>query len=143
MLYTLSLMHVGVYTLGLHSCGSSTCTCMCLRKLWCQAVFFYTFFYITQITDLLFFNSFFFINEVGLKSSRCVNPEIQEELSLDYGAECDPNRLGQARFRYFRPHLAKSLCDVFMIIGLKYGGCLLYTSPSPRDLSTSRMPSSA
>ena len=25
----------------------------------------------------------------------------------------------------------------------KYSGCLLYTSPSPRDLSTSRMPSSA
>ena len=25
----------------------------------------------------------------------------------------------------------------------KYAGCLLYTSPSPRDLSTSRMPSSA
>ena len=25
----------------------------------------------------------------------------------------------------------------------KLGGCLLYTSPSPRDLSTSRMPSSA
>ena len=24
-----------------------------------------------------------------------------------------------------------------------YRGCLLYTSPSPRDLSTSRMPSSA
>ena len=24
-----------------------------------------------------------------------------------------------------------------------YAGCLLYTSPSPRDLSTSRMPSSA
>ena len=28
-------------------------------------------------------------------------------------------------------------CPVF------WGGCLLYTSPSPRDLSTSRMPSSA
>ena len=26
---------------------------------------------------------------------------------------------------------------------LQLGGCLLYTSPSPRDLSTSRMPSSA
>ena len=26
---------------------------------------------------------------------------------------------------------------------LLYRGCLLYTSPSPRDLSTSRMPSSA
>ena len=25
----------------------------------------------------------------------------------------------------------------------RLGGCLLYTSPSPRDLSTSRMPSSA
>ena len=28
-------------------------------------------------------------------------------------------------------------------IGFPFGGCLLYTSPSPRDLSTSRMPSSA
>jgi len=27
--------------------------------------------------------------------------------------------------------------------GFIVGGCLLYTSPSPRDLSTSRMPSSA
>ena len=26
---------------------------------------------------------------------------------------------------------------------VEVGGCLLYTSPSPRDLSTSRMPSSA
>ena len=29
------------------------------------------------------------------------------------------------------------------LIGHLYMGCLLYTSPSPRDLSTSRMPSSA
>ena len=29
------------------------------------------------------------------------------------------------------------------IIFAMYKGCLLYTSPSPRDLSTSRMPSSA
>ena len=29
------------------------------------------------------------------------------------------------------------------IVGLLGNGCLLYTSPSPRDLSTSRMPSSA
>ena len=28
-------------------------------------------------------------------------------------------------------------------IPIQLGGCLLYTSPSPRDLSTSRMPSSA
>ena len=39
-------------------------------------------------------------------------------------------------------HLADRL---FMIIEVKEGFsfCLLYTSPSPRDLSTSRMPSSA
>ena len=31
-----------------------------------------------------------------------------------------------------------------LLIGISYRGtCLLYTSPSPRDLSTSRMPSSA
>ena len=28
-------------------------------------------------------------------------------------------------------------------LGIIYNNCLLYTSPSPRDLSTSRMPSSA
>ena len=33
----------------------------------------------------------------------------------------------------------KLLCS----IKVELGGCLLYTSPSPRDLSTSRMPSSA
>ena len=34
---------------------------------------------------------------------------------------------------------------VTLLIGVnnQYRGCLLYTSPSPRDLSTSRMPSSA
>ena len=31
----------------------------------------------------------------------------------------------------------------FYFVNLAVGGCLLYTSPSPRDLSTSRMPSSA
>ena len=31
----------------------------------------------------------------------------------------------------------------FKIMDDQYGACLLYTSPSPRDLSTSRMPSSA
>ena len=38
------------------------------------------------------------------------------------------------------------LLVVILIFGtkkLKNMGCLLYTSPSPRDLSTSRMPSSA
>ena len=33
--------------------------------------------------------------------------------------------------------------SVLVTVGVGIWGCLLYTSPSPRDLSTSRMPSSA
>ena len=36
-----------------------------------------------------------------------------------------------------------ALTVVGLFIFGSYSGCLLYTSPSPRDLSTSRMPSSA
>ena len=40
--------------------------------------------------------------------------------------------------------LTKGTLEVFSPIdGKKIASCLLYTSPSPRDLSTSRMPSSA
>ena len=51
-----------------------------------------------------------------------------------------------------RPTTIKLLWRVFIAIlaltvlaqlVIKVKGCLLYTSPSPRDLSTSRMPSSA
>eukprot|EP00829_Urostomides_striatus_P006120 TRINITY_DN16681_c0_g1_i1.p1 TRINITY_DN16681_c0_g1~~TRINITY_DN16681_c0_g1_i1.p1 ORF type:complete len:154 (+),score=61.78 TRINITY_DN16681_c0_g1_i1:30-464(+) len=37
----------------------------------------------------------------------------------------------------------KFLSPHFQRVGINYYSCLLYTSPSPRDLSTSRMPSSA
>ena len=36
-----------------------------------------------------------------------------------------------------------SMVQIILLVHLKNFGCLLYTSPSPRDLSTSRMPSSA
>ena len=39
--------------------------------------------------------------------------------------------------------LAKSYVNATRMIGQDKVACLLYTSPSPRDLSTSRMPSSA
>ena len=45
-----------------------------------------------------------------------------------------------ARFSY-RVGLSNDEFDAFSI--MLYPACLLYTSPSPRDLSTSRMPSSA
>ena len=34
-------------------------------------------------------------------------------------------------------------CDVLVVGGGMAGTCLLYTSPSPRDVEESRMPSSA
>ena len=44
-------------------------------------------------------------------------------------------KLARKRLRSYKPHL--------IINVVKDSVCLLYTSPSPRDLSTSRMPSSA
>ena len=37
----------------------------------------------------------------------------------------------------------RSLTQAWLLQAMRYKYCLLYTSPSPRDLSTSRMPSSA
>ena len=40
--------------------------------------------------------------------------------------------------------VAPGICDAFgMMMVAKAGFCLLYTSPSPRDVEESRMPSSA
>ena len=48
-------------------------------------------------------------------------------------------------FRAFDPTLGRELFiyDCSANPGMELDTCLLYTSPSPRDLSTSRMPSSA
>ena len=37
----------------------------------------------------------------------------------------------------------REIARIKTVLGQKASACLLYTSPSPRDLSTSRMPSSA
>ena len=47
--------------------------------------------------------------------------------------------LGQESFPLSEDEYKKSIADKIEILN----SCLLYTSPSPRDLSTSRMPSSA
>ena len=57
--------------------------------------------------------------------------------------------LGVANNRSIAWGIAKACADHGALMGFTYQGdalkkrCLLYTSPSPRDLSTSRMPSSA
>ena len=78
----------------------------------------------------------------------------------DQGAGSNNRKFGGAPFVPFRgvaPNLAGLTGGAGKSIGrgannsdvaslnkkTKYSTCLLYTSPSPRDLSTSRMPSSA
>ena len=47
----------------------------------------------------------------------------------------------EARVQSMRIQVAPDVADEYMRKPAEF--CLLYTSPSPRDLSTSRMPSSA
>ena len=54
--------------------------------------------------------------------------------------------LGEGQYDLIRPKQGKTISMADYIALRKSGwlvSCLLYTSPSPRDLSTSRMPSSA
>ena len=45
---------------------------------------------------------------------------------------------------FLNPHSRLPTCDKDMVLlGERYESCLLYTSPSPRDRTRSRMPSSA
>ena len=54
------------------------------------------------------------------------------------GANLDAARPGQCFDEHFKPASYKTVTERVQV-----SDCLLYTSPSPRDLSTSRMPSSA
>ena len=56
-----------------------------------------------------------------------------------YGYECTALEL----LLKYCPESAITSLDNCITINPNPGSCLLYTSPSPRDLSTSRMPSSA
>ena len=80
------------------------------------------------------------LRDAGLyKSERVITSKQAGEIAVASGGDvlnfCANNYLGLAD----NPELGeagKAALD-------RYGFCLLYTSPSPRDLSTSRMPSSA
>ena len=65
-----------------------------------------------------------------------VNPGVSTDKIDQLGYEFINDNGGHSAPLYYRG-FKKSLCTSLNHV------CLLYTSPSPRDLSTSRMPSSA
>ena len=79
--------------------------------------------------------------------------ELREKHHLDPNDESIVNSLIGARIRFVRLIRGKTQTKVANAIGVTFqqiqkyekgsNGCLLYTSPSPRDRQKSRMPSSA
>ena len=59
---------------------------------------------------------------------------LMRDLYARYRADPDPRIKGQLLNLRYR---------IGIIRNMQFFGCLLYTSPSPRDISGSRMPSSA
>ena len=74
---------------------------------------------------------------VLIDQSNCGNRHVGIYWPLPGEADLRPLREGP------HPPLALPVADGNGRLIYRSWGCLLYTSPSPRDLSTSRMPSSA
>ena len=66
--------------------------------------------------------------------SYAIFPHLTVAENVGFGLRRDPRS---------RTEKAAAVEEALAMVGLAGYGCLLYTSPSPRDLSTSRMPSSA
>ena len=64
-------------------------------------------------------------------------PSFEGNIILDSG------ELSEYYYRFMRIPLAYGEHKVDVLYGQRFYGCLLYTSPSPRDRQKSRMPSSA
>ena len=74
-----------------------------------------------------------------------------QDIQMDYSANINPLGMPEAVRQALRDCLEREVCSLYpdsrcerlrQALG-KHHGCLLYTSPSPRDRSVSRMPSSA
>ena len=74
------------------------------------------------------------------------NSHSQKKVIIDFSS---PNIAKEMHVGHLRSTIiGDSISKIFefrgyIVLRLNHIGCLLYTSPSPRDLSTSRMPSSA
>ena len=74
-------------------------------------------------------------NEAAVRDMRAIGRDLRRDPNPLTVAERDELPVGGA--------LAVPPAGAAEDADAAVGGCLLYTSPSPRDLSTSRMPSSA
>ena len=100
--------------------------------------------------------------EVGLTTTPCIDrvKRLEKEgVIRGYTADLAPEKLGAGLVVFVQIRLSRTAEDVFeefakaarvlddiqecYLVSGNFDYCLLYTSPSPRDLSTSRMPSSA
>ena len=95
------------------------------------------------VSQMGYAENFLYMLDAGLDPNHRPNPRLAKALDVMFllHAEHEMN-CSTAAAR----HLASSGVDVYSAVAGAVGalyGCLLYTSPSPRDLSTSRMPSSA
>ena len=79
----------------------------------------------------------------GIRSSDDKSTGVMPHLKT-YDSSCLAYRQGRTRRGSYATYLDISHPDVLMFLEMrKPTGCLLYTSPSPRDRTRSRMPSSA
>ena len=92
------------------------------------------------------------IPNAGKVSDNMINDFIKQEIipHFEYGTFIDGEGLWKGEFEntkifYIEVADNEAIATSVLLkhIADKYRNCLLYTSPSPRDLSTSRMPSSA
>ena len=75
------------------------------------------------------------INGIGTRNQRSTKVDIRLDIST--GGIMAPRTSSQISLKYEAPQFAQA-------VGLQFDRfCLLYTSPSPRDATLSRMPSSA
>ena len=84
-------------------------------------------------------------SSTGMVNKLCISHDVGPDWALGYNLGYDIAD-EQGTFTYALA-IGKAINDQLGVYFEPYGemanGCLLYTSPSPRDLSTSRMPSSA
>ena len=88
---------------------------------------------------------FIYQNYLLFSLSRLTGQEVEDTLSLDLDNLWDNYEWEEIQEVTDVYYEVEQITPVAGVRGseAKYEICLLYTSPSPRDLSTSRMPSSA